>query len=95
MKVAVSFLKSKYDLSTTIDLINKTDADYLHVDIMDGLFVSNKTLSYMELKDDLIKSDKILDIHLMVKEPIEYIIKYKNLSPKFITIHCEIDKNID
>ena len=94
MKVAVSFLKSKHDLSKTIELINNTNADYLHVDIMDGEFVENKTLEYNELKNDLIKSNKPLDVHLMVKDPVKYIIEYKNLKPKFITIHSEIDKNL-
>ena len=94
MKVAVSFLKSKYDLSTTIDLINNTDSDYLHVDVMDGVFVENKTLEYNELKNVLLKSYKPLDVHLMVQEPVKYILEYKNLKPKYITIHCEINKNI-
>ena len=94
MKIAVSFLKSKYDLKTTIDKINDTDADYLHVDVMDGIFVPNISCIYNEVKDILKNSDKLLDIHLMVNNPIEYILDYKNISPYSITIHSEINNNI-
>lgn len=94
MEVAVSFLKSKYDLKETINKIDETDADYIHVDVMDGEFVLNKTLNYDEIKDILKNTKKSLDIHLMVSNPIDYILKYKNLKPEFITIHSEINKNI-
>ena len=95
MKVAVSFLKSIHDTSKTIKLINNTDAEYIHVDIMDGKFVENKTLQYNDLKDILKESKTKLDVHLMVENPIDYILDYKNLNPKYITIHREINKNID
>ena len=94
MKVAVSFLKSKYDLSKTVDKINNTDADFLHVDVMDGIFVPNISCVYKEVKEALEKSVKPLDVHLMVSNPIDYIIDYKNLKPFNITIHYEIDKNL-
>lgn len=94
MEVAVSFLKSKYDLKDTINKIDETDADYIHVDVMDGEFVLNKTPNYDEIKDILKNTKKSLDIHLMVSNPIDYILKYKNLKPEFITIHSEINKNI-
>lgn len=94
MEVAVSFLKSKYNLKDTIKKIDETDADYIHVDVMDGEFVLNKTFNYDEIKDILKNTKKSLDIHLMVSNPIDYILKYKNLKPEFITIHSEINKNI-
>ncbi len=69
------------------DLI-KANPDYIHVDVMDGEFVSN-------YKDDYEKyiTDKVLniDIHLMVKNPINYIDKYKKYNPCYITIHIELD----
>ena len=95
MKIAVSFLKSIYDLEKTIELINTTTAEYLHVDVMDGIFVENKTPDFNEIKEHLKKSTKPLDVHLMVKNPVPYIMEYKNLNPEFITIHCEINKDLD
>lgn len=95
MEIAVSFLKSKFNLKDTINKINDTNADYIHVDVMDGDFVPNKTSNYYEIKDILHHSNKLLDIHLMVSSPTKYILEYKNLKPKYITIHSEINKNID
>lgn len=91
----MSFLKSKYSLKDTIDKINNTDAEYIHVDVMDGNFVPNISCIYNDVKDVLKNTNKMLDIHLMVDNPIKYILEYKNLSPKFITIHSEINNNID
>ncbi len=95
MKIAISFLKSKYNLKETIKKINNTNADYIHVDVMDGKFVQNTSNNYLEIKDILKEQKKPLDVHLMTKDPIKYIIDYKNLSPHIITIHYEINKNID
>ena len=95
MKVAVSYLKSKYNLEETIDKINNTDAEYIHVDVMDGKFVSNITYEYSELETVLKNTSKPLDVHLMVDNPIKYILDYKNLKPVYITIHSEIDSNIE
>ena len=95
MKIAVSFLKSKYNLIETIDKINNTDVEFIHVDIMDGDFVPNKSFTYEDVNNVLRTTNKKLDIHLMVTNPIDYIIKFKNLKPEYITIHSEIDKNLD
>lgn len=91
MKVAISFLKSKYSLEETLSIIDTTDAEYVHVDLMDGKFVPNRTEDYIT---NLKNIKKPLDVHLMVENPIDYILKYKDLKPEFITIHSEINSNI-
>ena len=94
-KVSVSFLKSNKSLQKTIEEINETDADYIHVDIMDGIFVNNKTLSIEDVLEVSKYAKKPLDIHLMVDSPREYIEAFKNLDVAYITIHEEIKKDKD
>jgi len=94
MKVAVSFIKSSKDVKETIDLINKTDADYLHVDVMDGSFVENKNFTFQEFLEWQKDNEKLLDVHLMCSNPKKYIKEYVNLNTEYITIHSEIEKDL-
>ena len=75
MKVAVSFIKSLYDEKKTIKLIDMTSADYIHVDIMDGEFVPTKNYDFDDIKLMLDGVSKLLDVHLMVKHPLGYIMR--------------------
>ncbi len=90
MKVSVSFLKYQNSKAETIQKISQTSADYIHVDIMDGLFVSQKNDDLDEFINLLKDCNKPLDIHLMVLNPLVYINKLKVLNPMFITIQAEI-----
>lgn len=95
MKTSISFLKSNASRIDTIKKISETDANYIHVDIMDGKFVPNQTLSIEETNELLMNSSKLLDVHLMVENPIEYIEGLKNLNIHYLTIHIEIEKDIE
>ncbi len=93
MKVAMSILSNNKDgdiLKERIEKLNKTDAEYLHVDVVDGRFVPNKTIDYLHLAE----SNKPLDVHLMVLEPFEEISKYAVMNTEAITIPLEIDEDI-
>lgn len=94
MKVAVSFIKSLYDEKNTIELIDKTSADYIHVDIMDGEFVSTKNYDFDDIKLMVNGASKLLDVHLMVKHPLDYINDYASLNTKQIIFHVEADDDI-
>jgi len=93
MKVAVSFIKSRVNEKETVDLINKTSADFLHVDIMDGKFVENITYDFEDIELFVKDNKKPLDIHLMCKEPQAYIEEYLKLKPYNITFHIEAVAN--
>ena len=93
MKVSASFLSSK---NPAVDLskLNETDVDYLHVDIMDGKFVKNKTMPFSEMKNIYKYTSKRLEVHLMVKNPKDYIPLYAELNTEYITIHVEVEDDI-
>lgn len=94
MELSVSVLNS-INKEETIKILNKTNINYIHMDVMDGEFVSQKTLPLEEIKKLSKLSTKKLDVHLMIKDPIKYIEVIKHLSNiEYITIHLEIDKNI-
>lgn len=94
MKVSVSFIKSKQSEEETINLLNQTDCDYLHVDVMDGSFVENKNFNFQEFLEWQKENEKLLDVHLMCSNPKKYIKEYVNLNTEYITIHSEIDKDL-
>lgn len=94
MMVSASFLSSK-NIPVDLSKLNDTDVDYIHVDIMDGKFVSNKTMPFSEMKHIYEFTSKRLDVHLMVDEPSKYIPKYAELNTEYITIHVEIDEDIE
>lgn len=78
----------------TIRLIEETTADYIHVDLMDGGFVSKKNFTTKEVEELLEKHTKPLDIHLMVFDPIIYVPSLAKLNPEFITFHLEATKDL-
>jgi len=97
MKISVSYLSSK-NLVEDLRKLNVTNADYIHVDVMDGWFVRNKSLPFKKLKDIHKYTNKRLDVHLMVKKPYKYIDDYATLNTEFITIHVEskkVDKTLE
>lgn len=94
MELSVSILNSE-DREKMIKLLNNTNISYIHLDVMDGKFVSQKILSVEEIKKISKLSNKKLDVHLMVQNPLEYIENIKDLTNiEYITIHLEIDKDI-
>lgn len=94
MKISVSYLSSNYDDLTTIKLIEKTSADYIHVDLMDGGFVPTKNFTIANVLELHKNTTLPLDIHLMCFDPIIYIEELAKLSPKYITFHIEATKDI-
>lgn len=94
MQISVSILNTKDRNNSTL-LLNNTDTDYIHIDVMDGKFVSNTNFTIEEIRQISLLSKKKLDIHLMVQDPLIYINKLKDLKNiAYITIHAELEKDI-
>ena len=66
-KTSISFLSSK-KIPSDLMKLNVTDTDYIHVDVMDGKFVKEKTLRFKDMKNIYKYTSKRLDVHLMVKD---------------------------
>lgn len=94
MKIGVSILNSK-DLKRDLELLNNTNCDYFHIDVMDNKFVTNKNDPYDILKYYENLYNKRLDVHLMCEKPLSYINKYINLNTEFIIFHVEIKEDIE
>ena len=93
--IAPSMLSSDFGrLIDEIELINKSNADWFHLDVMDGVFVPNITFGSPVL--DIFKNyaKKPLDIHLMIVNPKNYIDKFSSYNPDIITIHMEAVNDI-
>lgn len=94
MELSVSILNSE-SKKEMVKILNNTDISYIHIDVMDGKFVTQKTLPYQELIDISKETNKKLDVHLMMEDPEEYIDNIKEIKNiDTITIHLEINKDI-
>jgi len=92
--ISVSLLSMRDDLLYYINQLNKYNIDYIHLDLMDGLFVPNKSFSYDEIKLIVDNINKPLDVHLMVEDVDDYIKDYLTYNTEYITFHYEAMKDI-
>lgn len=88
-EVSASFLGTS-DVKKTIARLNYSNCDYIHFDVMDGRFVESKFLTVKELTDLIKLSQKKIDVHLMVNDPLKYIEKLVFYNISYLTIHYEI-----
>lgn len=95
MLVSASILSKNYKPEELIKKFNNTKIDFLHIDLMDGKFVSNKTYTLSEIKKFNDLSNKKLDVHLMVKNPSKYIMDLALLNTIYITFHYEAVKDVE
>ena len=93
MQIATSILNASNKLESIIKL-NNTNTDYIHIDVMDNIFVPNYSLPIEEVNMLGKNSNKPFDIHLMLDNPLPFIENLNITNIKSITIHLEINKNI-
>ena len=94
IKISTSILSST-DRINSIKKLNNSNTDYIHIDTMDGIFVPNRQMNIEEIIELEKNSIKPLDVHLMVDNPENYINELQNKNIEYITIHIEINKNIN
>ncbi|MGM9813124.1 MAG: ribulose-phosphate 3-epimerase [Muribaculaceae bacterium] len=77
------------DVLKDIEIIDKSEAKYVHIDVMDGVFVPNISFAFPIMKAVKKVTDKPLDVHLMIVEPQNYIKEVKKCGGSIMTVHYE------
>ena len=93
--IAPSVLSANFlALGNDIDMINNSEADWFHVDVMDGRFVPNISFGMPVIKALKKQAKKPLDVHLMIVEPEKYFEDFKNAGADVLTIHYEASTHL-
>lgn len=88
--IAPSILAADFaNLQRDIEMINSSDADWFHIDIMDGVFVPNISFGMPVLKAINKHAKKIIDVHLMIVDPDRFIDTFAALGANILTVHYE------
>ena len=83
------------NMEKTITDLNKSKAEYIHFDVMDGDFVPNLTFGPQFISDLRLKTKKVFDVHLMIYRVSKFLDDYIKAGSNIITFHCEIDENLN
>ena len=90
MKVAPSMLSADFaNLRDDIEMVNNSDADLFHLDVMDGVFVPNISFGFPVMQAIAKYAKKPLDVHLMIVNPQNYISQVRDLGAEYMNVHQE------
>lgn len=94
-KIAPSILSADFlNLGRDIEMLNNSDADWIHCDVMDGSFVPNISFGFPVIKQVSKVATKPLDVHLMIVQPEKYIQEVKDAGAFMMTVHYEASPHL-
>ncbi len=94
--IAPSMLAADFgNLQRDCEMVNNSDADWFHIDVMDGHFVPNISYGMPVIKAIKQHATKPLDVHLMIEKPERYIEEFANVGADIITVHYESTVHLD
>ncbi len=93
--IAPSILSADFSkLREEVEMINSSQADWFHVDVMDGVFVPNISFGFPVIKQVKKYATKPLDVHLMIVQPERYVQEFKDAGADILTVHIEASTHL-
>ena len=88
--IAPSILAADFGhLQRDVEMINRSEAAWIHVDVMDGVFVPNLSFGFPVLRAVRKATEKVVDVHLMITEPERYVARFAHDGADWVTFHLE------
>lgn len=94
--IAPSVLSADFgNLNQDIAMLDSSRAEWVHIDVMDGVFVPNISFGFPVMKPIRKATSKVLDVHLMITAPEKYVKRFVEAGADYVTFHYEATENID